>query len=239
MLDKAQHQLVMARILKEIYENNNLAAGLGFKGGTCAYIFYNLPRFSVDLDFDLLSEDIPKELVLKSLLEVVEKHGHVKEQIIKRSTILLVVSYGVGEHKIKIEVNTRLANKEVERYYENKDYLGADILAAKKEYLFAGKLAALTKRTNVVPRDIYDIHFFLDEGWQIDYQALQLLVQEDPQRYIKSCLKAIEKFNNTHILQGLGELIDESEKERIRKKLKNDTIFLLRNHLEAIKRENT
>ena len=33
-----------------------LAASLGFKGGTCALIFYQLPRFSVDLDFDYIGE---------------------------------------------------------------------------------------------------------------------------------------------------------------------------------------
>ena len=44
----------MGRILKDIYTDVSIAPLLGFKGGTCAYLFYGLPRFSVDLDFDLL-----------------------------------------------------------------------------------------------------------------------------------------------------------------------------------------
>ena len=54
MLNKAKHQLLMTQILKEIYSDIEISSTLGFKGGTCAYFFYHLPRFSVDLDFDLI-----------------------------------------------------------------------------------------------------------------------------------------------------------------------------------------
>ena len=45
----------MGQILKDIYTDASISSLLGFKGGTCVYLFYNLPRFSVDLDFDLLT----------------------------------------------------------------------------------------------------------------------------------------------------------------------------------------
>ena len=54
MLNREKHQLIMGQILKDIYTDVTISPLLGFKGGTCAYFFYNLPRFSVDLDFDLL-----------------------------------------------------------------------------------------------------------------------------------------------------------------------------------------
>ena len=56
----------MGYILKDIYADITINSLLGFKGGTCAYFFYNLPRFSVDLDFDLL------ELVVDFLLVEVD-----------------------------------------------------------------------------------------------------------------------------------------------------------------------
>ena len=51
----------MVQILKEIYADIELANCLGFKGGTAMMFFYDLPRFSVDMDFNLLcnkKEDI-------------------------------------------------------------------------------------------------------------------------------------------------------------------------------------
>jgi len=64
MLNKEKHQLIMGRILKDVYTDVSIAPLLGFKGGTCAYFFYGLPRFSVDLDFDLFSPDEIKQTLL-------------------------------------------------------------------------------------------------------------------------------------------------------------------------------
>lgn len=56
MLDAAHHKTILIRILKDIYTDTTIGPFLGFKGGTAAYLFYDLNRFSVDLDFDLLDE---------------------------------------------------------------------------------------------------------------------------------------------------------------------------------------
>jgi len=55
-LDIATHNNLLVQILKDIYSDTDISPFLGFKGGTAAYLFYDLPRFSVDLDFDLLDE---------------------------------------------------------------------------------------------------------------------------------------------------------------------------------------
>ena len=66
MLNKEKHQLIMGQILKDIYTDTLISSLLGFKGGTCAYFFYELDRFSVDLDFDLIQVSKEnKEKVLK------------------------------------------------------------------------------------------------------------------------------------------------------------------------------
>ena len=54
MLDRNKHEAIMKNLLKDIYSHRLLATVLGFKGGTACYFFHKLPRFSVDLDFDLL-----------------------------------------------------------------------------------------------------------------------------------------------------------------------------------------
>ena len=53
-LDTAKHKNILIKILKDIYTDATISPILGFKGGTAATFFYDLDRFSVDLDFDLL-----------------------------------------------------------------------------------------------------------------------------------------------------------------------------------------
>ena len=53
-LEITTHRNVLIYILKDLYTDMELGPLLGFKGGTAAYLFYKLNRFSVDLDFDLL-----------------------------------------------------------------------------------------------------------------------------------------------------------------------------------------
>jgi len=54
--DASTHKNILVRILKDIFSNSAIGPYLGFKGGTAVLLFYNLSRFSVDLDFDLLDE---------------------------------------------------------------------------------------------------------------------------------------------------------------------------------------
>lgn len=56
MLDRSRHEILLKNILRDIYQHPVLQALLAFKVGTCLYLFYNLPRFSTDLDFCLLSD---------------------------------------------------------------------------------------------------------------------------------------------------------------------------------------
>ena len=53
-MDINKHKFFMMQVLKDIYTDKELANCLGFKGGTALMFFYQLPRFSVDLDFNLL-----------------------------------------------------------------------------------------------------------------------------------------------------------------------------------------
>ena len=67
MLDIQKHKFIMVQVLKDIFSDNEIGTTLGFKGGTAAYFFYDLPRFSVDLDFNLLDKS-KEDIVLKSCL---------------------------------------------------------------------------------------------------------------------------------------------------------------------------
>ncbi len=62
----------MAQILGLIFKDKNLCNLLAFKGGTALMFFHGLPRFSTDLDFNLLDPakaDFVYDRVRGSLIE--------------------------------------------------------------------------------------------------------------------------------------------------------------------------
>ena len=216
----------MARILKDIYSDVEISSLLGFKGGTVAYFFYNLPRFSVDLDFDLLGDSSDKKIVFSKVEDVLKKYGTIKEKRVKRWTIFFLLSYGGEDHNIKVEISTRSHNNQ----YEIKEYLGIAMLVAKKETLFASKLVALTGRKNIAMRDVYDIYFFAKNNWDIDGEIIKFWTGGNIKECLDKSVKALEKISEREILQGLGEVLEEKEKRWAKKNLKKETLFLLKNY---------
>ena len=91
-LNKDLRRGIFVTILREIYSDTLLRINLGFKGGTAAMLFYALPRFSVDLDFDLLNPD-KKEAVFARLKEILPSFGEVIETSDKHHTLLFVLRY--------------------------------------------------------------------------------------------------------------------------------------------------
>lgn len=236
MLNREKHQLLLGRILKDIYSDISLAPFLGFKGGTCAYFFYDLPRFSVDLDFDLLSiSDENQKLVFEKIANILNKYGEIKDQRIKRYTIFALLSYGDEDHNIKVEINTRKLVENIKDNYEIKEYLGISMFVGKKDYLFAGKLAALTSRTEIAMRDVFDIHYFAKNNWDINNEMIKERTGKSTKEYLTDCVNFIEKIKDNQILRGLGELIDEKEKAWVKTNLKSDAIFMLKNYISVLK----
>jgi predicted nucleotidyltransferase component of viral defense system len=236
MINKEKHQLIMGQILKDIYSDTSINSLLGFKGGTCAYFFYNLPRFSVDLDFDLLSiSEENKNLVQNQIVAILNKYGTIKDSRVKRYTMFALLSYGPQAHNIKIEINLRQITKNIKEQYELKEYLGISMLVAKQEYLFAGKLSALTLRKETAMRDVFDIYYFSKNHWDINTAVIKNLTGKNAKDYLSTCITFIEDINNSQILQGLGELTaSEKEKDWIKKNLKVETIFMLKNYQSVL-----
>lgn len=237
MLNREKHQLIMGQVLKDIYTDVTISPLLGFKGGTCAYFFYNLPRFSVDLDFDLLVvNEENQKLVLAKIVTILSKYGQIKDQYIKRFTVFALLSYGDDDHNIKIEINVRKLAENIKDHYEIKEFLGISMFVAKKDYLFAGKLSALTLRNETAMRDIFDIYHFAKSNWDINAEVIKERTGKTTKEYLADCVFFIEKVKDNQMLQGLGELVDgEKEKEWIRTHLKTDSIFMLKNYISVIK----
>lgn len=235
MLNREMHQLIMGRVLRDVYSEPIVASLLGFKGGTCAYFFYGLPRFSVDLDFDLLTDaHDSKEVLFGTVKKILESHGEVKDSKIKRDTIFFLLSYGDIDHNVKFEVNTRGDIAGIEERYELKEHLGISMLVGTKPYLFASKLSALTQRNRTAMRDIYDIWFFANNNWDIDGDVVKTLTNKTMKEHLGDCIAFIQQVKSNQILHGLGELLDEKEKARVKAHLLEEVVFLLKNYQSVL-----
>ena len=238
MLNKEKHQLIMGRILRDIYNDVSMASLLGFKGGSCAYIFYGLPRFSVDLDFDLLKDgENEQKSVFEAVKKILGSLGEIKDSHIKQNTIFFLLSYGDADHNIKFEVNTRTHLPGIRDRFKLKEYLGISMLAGKKSYLFAGKLAALTLRSETAMRDIYDTWYFAKNNWDIDTEVLKILTNKSAKEHLADCIACVRQVKDNQILQGLGELLSDKEKSWVKTKLRTETIFELKLRLENEERK--
>ncbi len=157
MTDINRHKFLLLQILKDIYNNVAISSMLGFKGGTALMLFYDLPRFSVDLDFNLLEKE-KEQLVFEEINKILRQYGIIADEAIKFYGSIVVLDYGKGQRKLKVEVS----NRQMDEKYEIKNYLGIQIKTMVAPDMFAHKLCALLDRSALTNRDIFDIWFFLE-----------------------------------------------------------------------------
>lgn len=222
-IDYAKYKALLLQILKDIYSDTALAPYLGFKGGTAALLFYGLDRKSVDLDFDLLDESKEVE-VFERLQKITARYGTITDSRIKHFNLLNVISYASGAPKIKVEVNRRSFGS----HYDIQTLLGISMLVMVKEDMFAHKLMAMYERVGKTSRDIYDVYFFYQKFWDINKSLLEERSGVSYTIMLTRCIALLEKMDNKHILDGLGELLTESQKDWARAKLKFEVLFSLR-----------
>ena len=219
------HKNVLLRILKDIFTDPVVGPVLGFKGGTAAYLFYGLNRFSVDLDFDLLDET-REEDVLGQIKKILEIHGSVKDCRKKRYSLFYLLSYNDKERdaqNMKVEINKR----EFGSRYELKSYLGIAMKVRVKEDMAAHKLVAMYERDGKSNRDIFDVQFFLHNNWPIRREIIERRTRLSFLEFLGKCIDIVEKKRERDILSGIGELVEEHQKQWVRAKLKTEALFSL------------
>ncbi len=222
MIDLNKHKFLMLQILKEIYSDIELANNLGFKGGTALMFLYDLPRFSIDLDFNLLNKE-KEELVYKKVRTILLKFGTIHDEAMKFYGPLIVLDYGVGERKIKVEIS----NRAFDNHYEIKSLLGIRMKVMVLPDMFAHKLCALLDRNELTNRDIFDVHFFMKMRTPVNKMLVESRMNTSWDDYIQRCIQSLEKLSDKGMLNGLGELMDDETKKFVRAKLRTETIELL------------
>ena len=222
-LDYAKHKNILLQILKDIYSDTSIAPYLGFKGGTAAMMFYDLPRHSVDIDLDLLDETKETE-VFEKINKIIGAYGKITASYIQRFNLKNVISYDPKAQNIKVEVNRRQFGSK----YEMKTLLGISMLVMVQEDMFAHKMMAMLERIGKTSRDIFDVQYFAKNNWPINRKIVEERSGGSFAEALEKAIGQLESMDNKHILDGLGELLTESQKDSARAKLKSDTLFQLR-----------
>ncbi len=223
MMDIQKHKFILVSILKDIYKDSELGAILGFKGGTAAYLFYNLPRFSVDLDFNLLALK-KKKLAFERTKNILINYGRLKDAQEKKFTLFYLLSYDEKSVNIKVEISKRKFSDN----YEVLNYLGIPMLVMKKEDMLAHKLVTLLERKEIANRDLFDLWFFLSKDFPINRELVEYRTKKGFGQYLNQCLKVIQSIDERYILQGLGEILKPEQKAWVKQNLKRELLFLVR-----------
>ena len=221
-MDTNKHKFFMLQLLKDIFSDALLSSMLAFKGGTATMFFHNLPRFSTDLDFNLLDPQKEEE-VYERVRKTVLKYGKIHDEAIKHYGIIVVLDYGIGERKLKIEIS----NRQWENHYEIRNYLGLQMRVMVKEDMFAHKLCALLDRTEITSRDVFDCWFFLKERTSINKAIVESRMGMSIEQYLDKCIDSIQGMSEKSLISGLGELTEGEMKDFVRQGLKDELVSLL------------
>lgn len=229
-LDITKHKNILVKILKDIYTDSRISSILGFKGGTAATLFYGLDRFSIDLDFDLLDSE-KEDYVFECVKSILEGYGTLKQASKKRFNLFYLFSYDqkdINAQNVKLEINRRHFGSR----YEVRSFLGISMLVMIKEDMVAHKLCALYERIGKTNRDIFDVQFFLSHDWPINKKIIEERMKISYKEFLNKMILVMEKFDNSKILSGMGELLTEKQKVWVKIKLKDEVLFSLKLALE-------
>lgn len=236
-LDITKHKTNLTNILLDIYKNSTLGPVLGFKGGTAAMLFYNLPRFSVDLDFDLIVDYPENSPELKTFIEkmssLLSSKYELKDQSTKYNTLFWLISYGSGLSHIKVEISTR---NNPYNHYSLIPFYGVTVRVLDIKDMIAHKLVAVTERKSLANRDLFDIHYFLSSQYagEINYKIIKLRTGKEPKEFYKFLLEFLNKIDASNALTGLGEVLTNSQKDWVKAKLISELKGLVQRQIDLL-----
>jgi predicted nucleotidyltransferase component of viral defense system len=186
-MNTTRYKSYLVRILKDIYNDLELGTILGFKGGTALMFFYQLPRFPVDLDFHLIKPE-KQTLAFEKIRKIVSKYGKIHDEAIKHYGLIIVLDYGSGERKLKLEISNRPFNN----HYEVKNLLGISMTVMTQADMFAHKVCALLDRSSFANRDLFDCWFFMQRQTAINKQIVEERMKKPLTDYLQECIDNLE-----------------------------------------------
>lgn len=95
------------------------------------HVFYDLPRFSTDFNFKILDSGQERK-VFEKVKDILLQYGKTDDAHIKFLGSIIVLDYGAGKRKLKVEIS----NREYGNHYEKKNLNGLEITVMEKPDMF-------------------------------------------------------------------------------------------------------
>lgn len=232
MLDVAKHEYYLKRILREIVSQPKLGGQLVFKGGTCLYLFYGLDRFSVDLDFSLVPGG---ELAEEEMERILSRYLALDVGRFRQGEFgwLWQGSYKRGLRQMQVDVSKR----QFPDTYEIKQFYGLSVRTLDQASLLAHKLCALLDRMQFQNRDLFDAHFMFERMFEVNQEIVKVRTGKGLGEYLRDLeTYVMNEVDRGKILQGLGELVNESKKAWVKSHLVDELLAQLRMKVEELEK---
>jgi hypothetical protein len=201
---------------------------LAFKGGTALKLFYDLPRYSEDIDYDFLGKISPQQMlaILKSL--VAKKKWEVTDDAVKFNTILLELRFAGPERnfRVKIEISTR----EKDLTTTILPLRGVPVLTLEPSFLMTEKLITFVERK--ASRDIFDAWFILNNAYPLD-ETLLIDTFGGLTNFFSALLKVTQKADSKKILRDTGKLLNIDQRNWVKTSFLSDFQGLVSRKLKA------
>lgn len=232
-LDKKRailREYLQVLMLNAVYKHK-LGNKMYFMGGTALRFFYNLPRFSEDLDFNsnrLSSEefnsllDITAGFLSNEGFKVSVKRKDIYDIFSARFGFESVMkSFGLVDRRgedivIKFEVNNPVWKMEYEPRALSAFGILFTALLMDKKSLFAEKSHAFIRRCRA--RDIYDVLFMLRLKFPLDKRMFSAKkIEGDPKEALLNKFKALKKEELSKLVNQVAPfLFKEGEIELVK-----------------------
>lgn len=172
--------------------------------------------------------DIKKEeQIIQGIREILLKYGEIKNETLGKTIHRCIFRYDERSMNIKIELNKRIWQN---NKYNHENIENTQILSMAKECVFANKLVALSER--FYSRDLYDVYFFFSQEFPICDAIIYERTGLNTKDFLQQLTKDLPKhFTENSVLTGLGEILDEKQKLRVKKSLLKDTIEKIKTHI--------
>ena len=227
--EQVEQDLILSRVLVEIFNDDFLSKHLAFRGGTALHkLFYQPPpRYSEDIDLVQINSESIKETI-KRFQEKLSFIGPSSvDQKMNNNTLKFKFtseSEPVQNLKIKIEINckehfTVLGLEKKNFKVDSGWYKGeCDIITYKIEELVGTKLRALYQRRK--GRDLFDLYIALTKGnpnreeiIKCYKEYMQFSVGKSPTQK-EFLLNMDKKMENEEFIGDIAAIIRPDEKEK-------------------------
>ena len=204
-------------------------AHIAFKGGTALKLFYGLPRYSEDVDYDMLP-GVSGEALLDILNRLFKKQKwEITDQALIYYTLLFELRFaGIDRNfRLKIEISTR--KKHLDTGIQS--LRGVPVLTLEPSFLMTEKLITFLERD--AGRDIFDAWFILNGAYPLNEPMIQESFGNERSFYL-SILKKVGKTDAKKISRDTGKLIGTDQRNWIKTTFLTDLKMLIRRKIEAL-----